>query len=92
MNVLLSIVLGLVAGVLAMLAVYRTFPQDVWGWIGALLVGMIGGWAGRWLFNILGLEVVNWLGALVVAFIGASVVLLLLRRLGPQQTTGRTGA
>jgi uncharacterized membrane protein YeaQ/YmgE (transglycosylase-associated protein family) len=81
----LWLVEGLVAGVLAMLAVFRKFPRTAFGWAGALLAGLVGGWVGGFVTDLIGLTAVNWLGALVIAFLGAYAVLLLLRRMLPIQ-------
>ena len=80
MDVILWLVVGLVAGVLALFAVYRTVPREPSGWIGALVVGVIGGLVGGWLADLVDLETVSWLGSLVVAFAGAALILWLLRR------------
>lgn len=83
MDLLLRLVLGLVAGVLGMLAVYRAIPSTPMAWIGAVVVGLIGGWLGGLLANVLGLTAVNWIGSLFVAFVGVVLVLLLLRSMTP---------
>ena len=80
MDVLLWLVVGLVAGVLALFAVYRTVPREPSGWIGALAIGIVGGLVGGWLTDLVDLETVSWLGSLVVAFAGAALILWLLRR------------
>ena len=80
MDVLLWLVVGLVAGVLALVAVYRTVPREPSGWLGALVVGVVGGLVGGWLTGLVDLEAVSWLGSLVVAFVGAVLILWLLRR------------
>ena len=80
MDVLLWLVVGLVAGVLALFAVHRTVPREPSGWIGALAIGVIGGLVGGWLTDLVDLETVSWLGSLVVAFAGAVLILWLLRR------------
>jgi uncharacterized membrane protein YeaQ/YmgE (transglycosylase-associated protein family) len=82
MEWILWLVLGLVAGVLALIVVERTIPREPMGWVGALLIGLIGGVLGGWVTNLLGLETVNWIGSLVVAFAGAAVILYLLGRAG----------
>ena len=80
MDVLLWLIVGLVAGVLALFAVHRTVPREWSGWLGALALGLVGGLVGGWLADVVDLEAVSWLGSLVVAFLGAALVLWLLRR------------
>ena len=80
MDVLLWLVVGLVAGALALFAVHRTVPREPSGWLGALALGLVGGLVGGWLADLVDLEAVSWLGSLVVAFLGAALVLWLLRR------------
>ena len=85
LNALLaSLVVGVVAGVLAIFAVYRAVPNTSWEWVGAILLGLVGGWVGDLLARVLGLASVNWLGSLIVAFIGAALILLALRRMTPR--------
>lgn len=86
LGILGSLLIGLAGGALAMFAVYRTFPDDVWGWVGALAVGVIGSWLGRLLMTVLGLEQANWIGSLVIAFAGASLILLGIRRITPERS------
>jgi len=83
-DLVLWLIIGLVAGVLALFAVYRSVPREPTGWIGALVLGLIGGALGGWLTDLIGLETVSWLGSIVVAFAGAALILWLLQR-----TTGR---
>lgn len=80
MDVILWLILGLAAGVAALYAVYRTIPREPTGWLGALVVGLIGGLIGGWVTDLVGLEAVNWLGSLIVAFLGAVLILWLMRR------------
>ncbi len=87
MDTLVWLAVGVVAGILAMFVVYRTAPNTVWEWVGTVLIGLVGGWVGGLLANVLGLQSVNWLGSLVVAFIGALIVLFILRRMAPRART-----
>ena len=80
MDIVWMLLLGLVGGGLAMLAVFRRFPSDPVQWLGALVIGLLGGWLGGLLLNAIGLEQANWLGSLVVAFAGAALILLAIRR------------
>lgn len=82
MDYVIWVLIGLVAGVLALLIVYRTIPRDIWGWAGALVIGLAGGLIGGWIANILQLETVNWIGSFVVALIAAIGILWLIRRAG----------
>ncbi len=84
MDIVLSLLVGVVAGILAPFAVYRALPTTPWEWIGAVLLGLVGGWIGDVLARALGLASVNWVGSLLVAFIGAAIVLLALRRMAPR--------
>ena len=86
MDFILWLVIGLVAGVLAVFAVFRAVPRDPWQWVGALVAGLVGGVVGGWVTDILGLEATNWVGAIVIAALGAVGVLLLLKRLHPAPT------
>lgn len=83
MDVVVSLGLGLVGGLAAMLVVFRTFPSEISQWIGALAAGLLGGWLGGALFRVLGLEQANWLGSLVVAFVGASLIMFAVRKATP---------
>ncbi len=85
MGIILWLVLGAVAGFLAVLVMYRTIPTGSWQWLGAVAIGLIGGWLGGWVADVLGLQAVNWLGALVIAFVSAVLVLMLLRRIAPSR-------
>jgi len=83
MDLVISLVLGFVAGILAVAVVYRSIPSNPMALLGALVIGLIGGWVGGWLSGILGLDAVNWIGSIVVAFFGALAILLLLKRVAP---------
>jgi uncharacterized membrane protein YeaQ/YmgE (transglycosylase-associated protein family) len=89
LDLIISLVVGAIAGAVALFVVYRRVPSEPMQWIGALVVGVIGGWLGGIIFGILGLEDANIIGSLVVAFVGAVIVLLLLQRLSPRGTVGR---
>jgi uncharacterized membrane protein YeaQ/YmgE (transglycosylase-associated protein family) len=76
---------GLVAGLLALFVMYRSIPRQWERWLGALVLGVVGGLLGGWLTDLIGLEAVHWLGAIVVAFAGALIVLWLITHLLPGQ-------
>ncbi|HLT18045.1 MAG TPA: GlsB/YeaQ/YmgE family stress response membrane protein [Thermomicrobiales bacterium] len=83
MDIILWLALGAVAGFLAVLVVYRTIPDTPMEWAGALIVGLIGGWVGGFVADLLDLKAVSWLGSLVIAFAAALALLMLLRRVSP---------
>jgi uncharacterized membrane protein YeaQ/YmgE (transglycosylase-associated protein family) len=83
METVVWIVLGLIAGVIAMVIVFRTIPRTPWSWTGALLAGLAGGWLGGLVTEVVGLEAVNWLGAFIISLIGTTLLLFLVRRLLP---------
>lgn len=85
MESVIWILVGLAAGAVANVVVFRSIPRTPWTWTGALLVGLVGGWLGGLLTDVIGLEAVNWLGAFVIALVGAILLLLLLRRMLPNR-------
>ncbi len=87
MNILAWIIVGLIAGFLARLAVRGTAPgRGIWG---DLIAGMIGAIIGGAIFRILGMRGVTGinLGSIIVAFIGAVIFLVIWRAM-----SGRCGA
>ncbi len=72
------IIIGLIAGALA--GAFVPGRQRM-GCIGTMLVGIVGGLIGGFLWvNVLGQdEASGWLGALVLATVGSIIVLLVLR-------------
>ena len=92
MDLLIWIITGLVAGVLAALVV----GSAGYGVIGDLVVGMVGAFLGGWLFREMHWRVpfAGIAGAITVAFVGAVILLVLLhvvRRLQrpPSPSPGR---
>lgn len=83
MDIILWLALGAVAGVAAVLVMYRSVPDTPLEWIGAVGIGLLGGWLGGWVSDLIGLEAVNWIGSLVIAFAAALLMLMLLRRVAP---------
>lgn len=85
MELVLWLAAGLAGGLLAMLAVFRSVPTAPTQWVGAVGVGLLGGWLGGWLANVAGLERTNWIGSLVIALVGASLILLVVRTVTPNK-------
>jgi uncharacterized membrane protein YeaQ/YmgE (transglycosylase-associated protein family) len=88
-DLIMSLIVGGVAGAIALFVVHRRLPSEPMEWVGAILVGIIGGWLGGLLFGALGLEGVNIVGSIVVAFVGAAIILLLLQRMSPRSRDRR---
>ncbi|HVD06507.1 MAG TPA: GlsB/YeaQ/YmgE family stress response membrane protein [Gemmatimonadaceae bacterium] len=86
MDLLTWCIVGLIAGVLASLAMGGTG----YGIIGDIIIGIIGAFVGGWLFRALGVTspIGGLPGVILVAFIGAVVLLFILRlvRRGTRRT------
>ncbi len=83
MDIIVRLLIGLAAGVLATVVVFRAVPRNPWHLAGALLAGVAGGALGGWVADLVGLEATSWVGALVIALLGAVGILMLLKRLEP---------
>lgn len=79
MDLLTLLIVGLVAGLLASVAVGGVG----YGILGDIVIGIVGAFLGSWLFGALGISVpISGLGGtILVAFIGAVLLLLVLRAL-----------
>lgn len=79
MSILVWIIVGLVAGVLASMVMGGTG----YGIIGDIIIGIVGAFVGGWLFAKLGVSTPfgGLPGTIFVAFIGAVVLLFVLRLL-----------
>lgn len=84
MSILMWIIVGLVAGVLASLVMGGTG----YGIIGDIIIGIVGAFVGGWLFSQLGVSTpfAGLAGTIFVAFIGAVVLLFLIRLLNGSRT------
>ncbi|HEX7023978.1 MAG TPA: GlsB/YeaQ/YmgE family stress response membrane protein [Gemmatimonadales bacterium] len=85
MDILTLLVVGLVAGLLASIAVGGVG----YGILGDIVIGIIGAFLGSWLFSALRIRVPfsGIGGTIFVAFIGAVVLLLILRVLRRGRST-----
>lgn len=79
MGILIWIIVGLVAGVLASMVMGGTG----YGIVGDIIIGIVGAFVGGWLFSKLGVSTpfAGLPGTIFVAFIGAVVLLFVLRLL-----------
>jgi len=80
MHFMLFILIGLIAGALA----GRVVSGHGYGVIGDILVGVVGGFLGGWLFAaFLGVGGEGFFASLFMAFVGAAALLWLVRLLVP---------
>jgi len=74
-------IVGLITGVIAGFVASKLFDGQGKGCLVNLVLGIIGGALGGWLFSLFGLEAYSWMGELVVSVVGAMVFLLLWNKL-----------
>ena len=72
-----AIVIGLIAGWLA----GKVMKGRGYGVLTDILLGMVGGVIGRFVFGLLGLGAWSLLGSIVISFVGAVILIWLVRRL-----------
>lgn len=81
MGIIAWIVVGLIAGFLAKMAMPGTADEPS-GWIGTMFLGIVGAILGGWIWNLAlhqpGATGIN-IGSVVVAFVGSCVLIGLLR-------------
>jgi uncharacterized membrane protein YeaQ/YmgE (transglycosylase-associated protein family) len=76
MHILFWIIVGIVAGALARMAV----PAGERGGIGMdLVVGLVGALIGGWVFTLFGVGGGGWLWSILTAFVGACILLAIVR-------------
>lgn len=93
MSILAWIVVGLIAGFLARLAIPGPEPGPG-GILGDLIAGIVGALVGGWVFHALGRTGVTGINfsSILIAFIGAVVFLLIWRAIaGSGRTVARPG-
>jgi uncharacterized membrane protein YeaQ/YmgE (transglycosylase-associated protein family) len=76
-GLLVSLVIGAIAGWLA----GQIMKGGGYGIIGNIIVGIIGGFVGTWLWGVLHLPVIAnfWISAIVTATVGAVVLIFIFR-------------
>lgn len=85
MDLVVQLIVGVIAGFLAVVAVYRMIPRSVQAWVGVLVLGLLGGWVGGLLAGLLGLDAANWIGSIVIAFAACVAFLLAIQRVAPSK-------
>jgi uncharacterized membrane protein YeaQ/YmgE (transglycosylase-associated protein family) len=77
MGILIWIIVGLVAGVLASMVMGGTG----YGIVGDIIIGIVGAFVGSWIFSQLGVSspIGGLPGTILVAFVGSVVLLFILR-------------
>lgn len=70
-----SIIVGLVAGWLA----GKMIRGDGYGFVGDLLLGLVGGVIGGWMFGAVGYHAHHMVSAIIVATLGASALVFAAR-------------
>jgi uncharacterized membrane protein YeaQ/YmgE (transglycosylase-associated protein family) len=80
MSILAWIIVGLIAGFLARLALPGDEPGPR-GILGDLIAGIVGALVGGWIFSALGIGAVTGIniGSIIIAFVGAVIFLLIWR-------------
>jgi uncharacterized membrane protein YeaQ/YmgE (transglycosylase-associated protein family) len=76
-SLLYLLIVGLIAGFLAALVM----KERGMGFLGYLVVGVIGALLGGWLFGLLKINAGGFIGSLVAAFVGSLILLFLLRQI-----------
>lgn len=72
---------GIITGLLAGYIASRIQKGESSGcWIN-LVLGVLGGMVGGWLFSLLGIATYSWIGELVTSVVGAVIVLWLFAKL-----------
>ena len=74
---IVKIALWALAGFLASKLMKGGKPQ---GWLGNIILGLVGGLVGSLLFSLIGLGSINGIGNILVSVVGACVVLFLVRK------------
>jgi len=72
---------GIICGIIAGFAAFKLTDREGKGCLIDLILGILGGAVGGWLFGLLGIQTVSWIGEMVSAIVGAVVVLWLFNKL-----------
>ena len=75
---IIKILLWALAGYLASRLMKDGKPQ---GWLGNIVLGLIGGFVGSLIFGLIGLGARSFIGDIIVSTIGACVVIWIVRKI-----------
>jgi len=75
MSLIWFLLIGLIAGWLASIAM----KGGRHGALGYIIIGVIGALLGGWLFGVIGIATGGLIGSLITAFVGAVILIALLR-------------
>ena len=75
---IISIIVGFVAGILAK-AIMPGGNNEPSGWILTILLGIAGGWIGGIVFGLLGIHAGGLIGQIIVSTLGAVILIAALR-------------
>lgn len=78
------VIVGIIAGALAKLVVPGEGPA---GWLGDLIVGIVGAIIGGFVAHALGIAWGGWIASTLVAFVGAVILLFIMRAVTTRRTT-----
>lgn len=78
MSLLASIIIGLLAGYIAC----KLTGNESKGLLVNLFLGVMGGFVGGWLFDLVGIQTYTWVGSVISAVVGASVCIWVFSKLG----------
>ena len=73
--------IGIVTGIIAGFVASKLFDGQGKGCVVNLVLGIIGGALGGWVFSLFGLGANSWVGELVISVIGAMLFLLVWNKL-----------
>jgi uncharacterized membrane protein YeaQ/YmgE (transglycosylase-associated protein family) len=75
MGFILYLAIGGLAGYLA----GKALRGEGFGFIADIVIGVVGGWLGSWLFGVLEISIPGHMGELITAFFGACILVYISR-------------
>lgn len=74
-------IVGLITGIIAGFVASKLYDGEGKGCIVNLVLGIIGGALGGWIFSQFNIQAYSWMGELVVAVVGAMIFLYIWNKL-----------